>query len=221
MLKLQNQHKKVNSASFWLVLSLLALSPQCIAHADTLKDVMNSKIYSKHNRQSTKVHASTKKWFDENSSFSKLFTEHDGGHYLLEWLSVSATGYTSGVMEVSQKIEYVGARQEVSTEDLKRITILALVPHPKYMDTVEVGLVPQFSELQPPALKIIYSKEIKLNDKVSGMLYEHETGSCSFVVKSAKGAIIALSTKRIDDENLLIALAKKLDFVRLEERLNS
>jgi len=161
-----------------------------------------------------------KRWLNPGSSFARVFTEERGGKLLLDWLGISSTGMTLGALNTDLKPEYASATRELLSKDLKKISVSAFLPHPKYRDTISLGLVAAFLEVEPPRLKILYSKVVKLQG-TDGTAYEHETGAYSIVVKGNKGSLVVLQTKRIDDSEMLLEFAKKLDFVRFTERLDS
>jgi hypothetical protein len=192
-----------------------------LCHADSITELMGTKQYKKISRRHTGgKELYGKKWLKPGSSFARVFTEDDGGKLLLDWLGVSSTGLTLGALDTERPLEYASATRELLTKDLKKISISAFLPHPKYQDTITLGLIDTFIRYEPPKLKILYSKQVELQGAI-GTSYEHETGACSLVVKGAKGSLIVVETKRLQDMEVLLEFAKKLDFVRLAERLES
>ena len=83
-----------------------------------------------------------------------------------------------------------------------------------------MGLIEAFVVLEPPKLKILYSKSISLPD-ATGTLYEKEDGACSLVVKAKRGAIVNVETPSCNEEGALLDFVQKLTFKRFNERLES
>lgn len=189
--------------------------------ADPLDEVRDSKEYKKVLRD-TKNNQDLygKRWMKPGTSFSSIFRENHGGRFLLDWLGVGGSGLTLGAIETTLLPEYTAGSRDLLTSESRRITITALVPHPKFRDTVSLGFIDAFTRYEPPKLSIVYSKPVKLQG-AEGMSYERADGSCSIVVKGEKNSLVNIETSRCDISDQLLAFAAKLDFSRFNERLNS
>jgi hypothetical protein len=213
----------LGSAAVALLVTLGAFGSfyPAVCRADSITELMETKQYKKISRRHTGgKELYGKKWLKPGSSFARVFTEDDGGKLLLDWLGVSSTGLTLGSLDTDRPLEYAAATRELLTKDLKKISISAFLPHPKYQDTITLGLIDTFVKYEPPKLKTLFAQSVALQG-TTGTSYEHETGACSLVVKGAKGSLIVVETKRLEDMPIILEFAKKLDFVRLAERLES
>lgn len=204
-----------------VALTILTVQPNLSAHADPLSEVIESKAFKRIDRpQHGKSGLYTSKWFTPGSSFEAVFVDPKGGSLLLDWLGVGSLGLTLGALESHRVLEYVMASRVLLTEDLGRIEISARVPHPKFRDTIEMGLIDAFVNLEPPKLKILYSKQIAVGEE-SAMYYEHEDGACSVVLKGSRGSLINIFTPSPKHCEVLGDIANKLDLTRFNERLNA
>ncbi len=199
--------------------ALFLLAPH--GYADPLSDVMESPAYKRIDRPTRgKNGLYSAKWLTPGSSFYSIFSNPKGAALLLDWLGVGSLGLTLGAVESHRYPEYVVASRALLTEDLGRIEISARVPHPKFKDTIEVGLVTAFVALEPPQLKILYSKPVQIGE-VAAMYYEHEDGACSLVIKGDRGSLVNIQTPSLKHAEVLSEIAAKLDIARFNERLTS
>lgn len=200
---------------------LFQLCALTIARAeDPIAEFMKSKSFAKYQRRSSPHDLTSKKWMKPGTAYTKLFSDSEGGSYLLDWLAVTATGLTAGALDAFKQQEYVGAARTFLTKDLKKVTVTAMAPHPKYKGTIEVGLIERFAQFEPPQLRVVYSRPLEIGG-AKGTVYEADNGQCSILFKVERGVIVNLATKTCVDEQLLLDFAQKLDFNRLNERLNS
>jgi len=204
---------------FWGPLGFDAGRCPC-AWAETLKEFMETKAFKKYKRQTiSSKELYGPKWFKTGSNFQKLFISEDGPRVLLDWLAINSIALTPGPIKYHKQIEYVGLEKQFSTHKLKRLSLTVLVPHPKFLDSREAGLLKPFFFFEPPALKTVYGEELDINS-FNATMHQKGDGSCSLLLKLTKGAIVNIAGG-CNLKSDLINTAKTLDLKRLNEKLNS
>ena len=166
-----------------------------------------------------------RRWLDEDSNFSTIFTGDRGRKTLLEWSgdlsNLTAKGFTISGDEGEQKPEYVVAVRTITAPgEQQPITLTILVPHPKYISLVDMRLLPSFSDLEPPSLGISSVETMKFST-VEARLFHHRSGGCSILFKLPKGALLNLQAKRCGEDNALTRIAGQLTIDRLKQKLAS
>ena len=209
--------RRITGGAFF---AALLVAPS-LAPAESLDKVLTSPAYRKYrDRPASAEEHLGPKWFDSDSNFRKVYVEKDGPLYALDWLGISATGLAPGAISVQRSWQFLYISREFSSKDLKKVTILILIPHPKYLASKELGLLPKFAELEPPFLKISYSEKIEL-DGIAATIYEKESGGCSLHIPMARSSVINISAASSAQKKELLALGGKLDLARFNQKLNS
>jgi hypothetical protein len=222
---IQSNTKKVFMRSIlrYLALSLAVAGALGLdlVHADTLKDVMGSRDYSKYRHPVSPEVLLTEKWLEQGANFSKLFLLKEGGPpLLLNWIGDSAAGLASGPVKELHALEYAGIARNYTSLKSKKLTLTILVPHPMFLDSTQAGLVTAFAELEPPLLKVEYVEDFSIHD-IPAKMYHHSDGACSLVLHLNKAAIFNLGSPGCDAKDDLLSFANVLDLIRLNEKLAS
>ncbi len=203
-----------------LVLPILGIK---YAFSDTLSDVMNSRAYhgdTKSARHSQKKGALNTRWLPPGENFTKLFRDSEGMFLLLDWVGARGVAMLGEPPKAYRTPEYVAAEKKFVSDKVHRIDMRILVPHPKYATTAEIDLIPEFAQLRPPGLKIVYSEEQMIKDTLA-VIYEKEDGGCSLVLPIVRQGLISFSVDHCTQKQSMIDLANQLDYSRLNSKLES
>ncbi|RIL06109.1 MAG: hypothetical protein DCC75_11110 [Proteobacteria bacterium] len=200
-------------------LALAALLPEFL-NAETLQDVINSKGFRRYRNTVHSKSLLSSKYLTPGSNFAKVFTEKNGAHLLLDWLGVLATDYFGGAETSDQEDEYVFAGKILRDKKMHSVNVVVMVPHPIFRTQAESGLIEDFAALVPPKLKVSYITPFEFSGR-KGNLYEKEAGGCSLVIPMAKQTIVNLSIDNCREKELLLDLANKLTYNRLDAKLDS
>ena len=161
------------------------------------------------------------KWLEAGTNFASLFLSQKGPLKLLEWVGDLLPGFSPGATESYHETEFVGASRLYKDENFNQIILTILVPHPKYIAVTGMGLVPAFSKLEPPLLRITEEEIVLVHKTLNGKIYTHDDGDCSLLVKLPRSSVANLSAKTCHLKEQLKDLAEKLDLERLAMKLQS
>jgi hypothetical protein len=197
-----------------------------IAAAETLREVRASKEMQQVVKDTNKGRTSKKRddyWLsgmEQGSNFASIWMTGKSPELLLSWLSVNIPKYSTGTSLARRAKEFAIAQTTISNTSHARVALTVLVPHPTYRTMVEYKTLTEFTKYEPPALAAAYQEEIPLNG-TTGMLYQTAKNQCSVLVKVAQLGLVNLEVRNCRDKGLLVAVAKALDFPRLNRKLNS
>lgn len=212
-------------ASAVCIVILLLCSGEAGVRAEALDDLrkideaLNKKSQTKKNKEARLLLSG--KWLVAGSNFARLFLQEKGPLNLLEWVGTVIPGFTPRAEASRRKPEYVSAEKTFRDHNLNQLVLTILVPHPKFASVVDLGLEADFARYEPPFIKILASEKIELRAGFSAMVYSHDDGACSLVIKAPRSSMINISGKTCAIKSSLIDLAQKLDLERLSMKLQS
>jgi hypothetical protein len=162
-------------------------------------------------------------WFKANTNFAKLFTSADGPQLLIEWIGVPRD-LGPRQSTYSREREYVIALRKFDTPHSGVAEISVMVPHPKYRQARVLGLLPEFSALTPPKLKVTRQINLEINNHTA-QYFDHELDrdavKCTIVIPLVVDAVLVVSANRCQNTDALIEIGRSIDLERLEAKLNS
>jgi len=109
---------------------------------------------------------------------------------------------------------------ELMTPAMKKLVLRVFVPHPKFADAFDSGLVEPFASFIPPKFNATKTSRVDVNGK-SSKLYETDLGACTLVIRADKSSAITLSADTCDLRNEMITAANKLTIQNFNSQLNS
>lgn len=154
------------------------------------------------------------------SNYAQLWHRGTDGYQALEWLDTYSDSFKAGpIYQLMAKDSRIATR-DYFLKDATKFTVTTVVPHPKYVDMVNLGFMADVQRYQPPWIKVSYEEKLRLGEIV-GTLYYHVSGECSVLVKLPRLAIANIFVNNCAKAGDLIKLAQTLDFKRLSEKLAS
>lgn len=197
-----------------------------LLYADTLKEVKQSAAMrsvttsTRRSRATNKGEAYYLKGMEPGSNFAAIWESGKSPGLLLGWIGANIPKYVTDAPVANRKEEFAEARTTISNTMRSSVTLTIMVPHPTYRTMVEHRILAEFNPFEPPSLPIAYEETLPLNG-VEGKLYQTSTNQCSIVVKAAHSTLVNLAVRDCRNKHLLVAVAKALDFQRLNRKLNS
>jgi hypothetical protein len=194
--------------------------------ADTLHEVKQSSAMhsvisdTRKERSANKGDSYLPRGMDEDSNFASIWLSEKSPKVLLSWISATIPTYSTGTPIIRRKKEFAEARVTISNSIRSAVTLTIRVPHPTYRTMVEHRTLPDFTGFEPPRLPSIYQEKVPLNG-VEGMMYQTARNECSIVVQAAQLAVVNLAVTDCKERQLLVDVAKALDFLRLNRKLTS
>jgi hypothetical protein len=210
--------KRLSSILFLLVLgaSLPEVRP---AYADTVKDVYMSKEMEAFEWKGRNRDLDVLTGLTPNSNLARIFTQ--GAKVMVDWVEAYTPGFTRKDTDAWAGREFAWAWKKFQGgADNSIFTVTVVLPHPRYLKNLDIGLMPELTKFEPPALKVESSEPIDIKGS-PGTLYFRRDGTCSILMKITKRAIVNVegpSCRRVDE---IIKLTEMLDIRRLQEKLDS
>lgn len=194
--------------------------------ADTLKEVKESAAMrsvvrgTRKGRSSNGKESYFTKGMEEGSNFASIWASGKSPSVLLNWISANIPKYYTSSSVAHRKQEFAEARITISNTTRSSVVLTIMVPHPTYRTMVEHRILAEFNKFEPPMLPVVHEETLPLNG-IEGKLYQTTNNQCSIVVKAAHSTLVNLDVRDCGDKHLLVAVAKALDFQRLNRKLNS
>lgn len=212
---------------FYLFITLFICGSAVVPHADsqqTIDDLIATKEYRDFARKTRRA-GEIQAGYITQSEYLGLFSKGKaGGKQLLEWLGTGDGQFKRGHIEAKSEQGYLKGQvdfQVLSLPDKQKLTLTVLLPKPSSVSASSWGLFDEFRQLQPPTL-IIDSEETISGRFGSGQLYYHKAeGTCSLLIKIARGGLMNIYTTSCAYREQIIELANSLDVRRLNQKLNS
>jgi hypothetical protein len=104
----------------------------------------------------------------------------------------------------------------------KAMDFKLLIPHPKFRESVEYGLIKQFNQLTPPERLVLSHQKVTVGRTNSAAdLYQLKRKTCVILIDVAKNSKIQLVQPGCQNAEELLGVANKIDIARLNRKLNS
>ncbi len=187
--------------------------------AETLAEISDSPIIRKEAGKNSHARLMDPKWFVPGSNFHKVFAVRHGAKFLLDWLEIDSSDYKASKWQENSTSEYLYAAQTFTNKEAKQINLKILLPHPKYIDSADMNLVPVFAELRPPKLSVVDSREVDISGRTSSF-YEAANGGCSLLIPCNKHTLVVLSVDSCTMRAELLAFTNRLKLAELDKQLD-
>ena len=204
-----------------LVLSIIILSLlSSTASAGPLKEILDSGELGHQSDLQQQKNLSNPKWFTPGTNYANLFLKHKGHDLLFGWMGKLGVSYDLKKKKAGKEKEYVFANQEFRSFDRELITISTIVPHPKFLELIELKLIPFFSKLEPKADQYQSKKNFEAAG-VSWNAYQVNKHYCKAVASISKKSKIVVEVRPCKNIDRLITPAQKIDVPTIIHKLES
>ena len=224
----------IRSLSLSLSCACLLASCLCVqsSAAETLSDVISGQAMEEvrrdtqrardkqSGRQGNTILNPYTAGMDPRANFTQLWDSSRGPELLLSWLGVNIGGIKVRMMDTSRTYEDVYAYARLTDSRKRQVNLKVRIPHPNYYLMVQHKTLPQFTQYEPPKLKVVAQEDVEFKG-VPGVYYRSERAHCSVVFKVEKLGIIDLSVDRCENSPLMMEIAEALDIKRLNSKLTS
>lgn len=220
----------------FIILSLFfssALMPLEFVCADSLNDVMSSRLMSKVSRETriaqrarvTNNHerdsdARLLAGIDPSSNFAEVFTQAGGPVVLINWVGANLTKFKLNVTRKLRRHDLAYVTAVFSGDRGESITMDIYVPHPSFASLVQLRTMREFNQFEPPTLKTKADEKVIVNNN-DGVFYHSADDKCSVLFKLPKDSILNLKTSKCEFSNTVMEIARNLDINRLKKKLET
>lgn len=217
---------KLSLIYFFSLALFLSLSESlCLAqNQQSLEGLMNSPQYKELRGSSALSNNSIfSNWVDDGTNYNRLFAPKQGNaKFLLMWIgnSVQEFPVKSSMSDENNQFVYA-VRTYFIPKFYKELRLSILVPRPTSVKSVEYRLIPDFSVLEPPVLKVSQQRDLEIRGQ-RATLYQHQGGyGCSILIKLVKQAVASMYSPSCAYEREMIQVLENVDLKRLVDKLNS
>ncbi|MDC0359083.1 hypothetical protein OAO01_09725, partial [Oligoflexia bacterium] len=197
--------------------STLASPLEQVLTSNSLHQMEENTRYILHQRRTTGDSRKVDK-LDPVTNFGSLFHEKAGN--IVTWLISKASRIHVGPPAVRREKEHLLVQSQLASKKLPRVILKMLIPDPRFVEVIDLGLVKAFTDLKPDVSAIKKQKEIVVGS-TTGVLYELKNEECSFQIKIARDTVVELFVAKCDAPEALAAMAKQLRIQRANRMLNS
>ena len=201
--------------------------------AETLRDVQSSSAMEKVTAATMRGSRSSSKnkksqirenplaaGMDPRANFTSLWSTGNGPELLFSWIGANLPKYKLSILGTNRSRENLSAQARFLDLNRRRVTLDIILPHPNYYLMMENKTMAQFNRYEPPTLNVLAQEELSFNG-LPAMYYRSEKGRCSLLFKIEKKGLVNLSVERCENSNMMMDIAKLLDFTRLNAKLIS
>lgn len=158
-------------------------------------------------------------WTNADTNYAKLFSKNGRNTgLLLDWVGTPAGDFYAYSPVLKYKHDLIQLRREFHVRSsFRKLQLIILVPAPDRVSSVKFGLMKEFAQYTPPALKFKESEKIKIRD-TDAELYYQTNGRCSLLLR-LEGEVYVRVEGDYADRGDLVKLATLLNFERVSEKL--
>lgn len=215
---LAKRTKSLNALIGGATCFMLAISSQ--ANAQRLEDVLNSEAMYELNIQAGKTKKTPKKAAHLISNYDSIWMKKQHPSVLLNWLGIHVPDFVADIGRANLQRELARAEATFTDRSGVKVQLSVLVPSPTYITMAEYKTLAEFNRFRPPALDVVAEQSLEIQG-LQAKYYRSREGSCSLLFNTTKYSIVNLSTKKCADSNVMMRIAKSLNFERLKEKLES
>lgn len=210
-----------------LIFSFLLLLPAVKLTAETLHDVIVSEAYrqveqdtfvAKSRRQGKGTNEAWLRGIQPGTNFAMLFEKNQGARLLTRWLDAPHTPFKVVEDLALRRQDVAFAQMELRGKLGEQLTLSVYAPHPSYYPMVQLKVVREYSEMEPPLLPVVHQEEVDVNGYKGHMYYTKSSG-CSLLLKLERYSIVRIKTNDCRNAALLPQLARELDIKRFNSKI--
>lgn len=190
------------------------------AYAQGLDELLQSPALQKLNKETRNSEIATTKDLDEHSNFASIWQSSSAPLTLTTWLGARIYGYK--ILSNSARLfkEYAGAEALLANADRVKVHLTVQVPRPSYTIMAQYKTLESFNRFRPPLLDSIAEQSMKIQG-VEATYYRTRLGECSLVFNTERLGIVNLRVEKCIDSRVMMDIAKRLNFERLNQKLKS
>ena len=157
---------------------------------------------------------------DPRANFTQVWESARGPELLLSWIGANIPGFKMRIMDTTRSFQDIYAYARLTDAGKRQVNLQIRIPHPNYELMVRHKTMPQFTQYEPPKLKVVAEEEVEFGG-VPGMYYRSQRARCSLVFKIERLGIVNLWVDRCENSSVMMQIASSLDFKRLNAKLTS
>jgi hypothetical protein len=217
--------KKIAPDIYKLLLSTACIFLLCQnAYSGPLDELAQSPEMIKFDKESKIIAAQSESasvWFKPGSNLEKIFASSKGAQEVISWIDTSVTTWRKSKFSSRQRPEYLMTQVHYHNTILSAdVDVTILIPHPRYQEIVNLKLVKDFTDLEPPAFKPVSDDLVNIQGN-PGHAYLRPQDKCSLVIKVNHDAVVNVESDDCNSTSSIIAFAKSLNISRLNRKLDS
>ena len=190
------------------------------AYSNPLEDVMKSDEYGKIS-SSNSNYESKPISVDEDSNYWKIFTDKDAKKLLENWLGSSSSDFEIVQSDLISRPEFVELDQVFKEKTTSYdYSLRILIPRPMSKTLIQLKLIREFLDIEPPRLRIEKDQILKLSG-IEAKFYGHKNKDCSIVIPYEKDIVFNLLSKECIKPSNLSKIFEGLDLKRFKNKLES
>jgi hypothetical protein len=205
---------------FFSAVALLFASIFPFAEAQSLNEIDRRMRQDKLRANRSPTVLFGEKHFDPESNFYRVFETASGPANLLNWLGLITSDFVVREQSVMRHKEYAEARKVFRAPHGQQIELLILVPHPRYVLSRTLALLPAFASIEPPGLQINFEEVIEIQG-LPAKIYSLNQGGCALQVPISQQGLLNLKIDHCHDKGIMLRLAEKFDIQSLNAKLES
>ncbi|MEZ4754504.1 MAG: hypothetical protein R3A13_09395 [Bdellovibrionota bacterium] len=188
------------------------------ANASPLKEILDSGQLKQKNRLEEFRSLSDPKWFTPGTNYSNLFTEKDGQDLLFSWMDKLDSSYEYRKRKSGKEKEFIFAEKTYRSLDRETVTTSVIVPHPKFIEMIELKLIPFFEDLPP---KEYETKEVFNLTGVEWTAFKVNKHYCKALSEVAKLTKVIIEIKPCKGIDRVKKVAAGIDVLTINHKIQS
>lgn len=190
------------------------------ASANPLQDILDSQQFKgmpRHNRPD--LTNELLPYVDPDTNYGSLMLEKDEHSSFQVWLQPVPPGYKILKDHVKRYHEYIEFTQVYHNKHDFDFHLKIFVPTPKFIESVNMGIIRQFAELAPPILPVESSEELMIGGDIPATLYNRKDGTTSILIKLPRSSLLNILCTKAQAIIDMIDLANVLNIREVRDRL--
>ncbi len=212
-------HPAYRSVQTFALTLLILFCPS--ASANPLQDILESPEFKGMPRHNIPERAEQLLLYvDPETNYGSLMLEKGSRSSLEVWLQPVPARYKILKTRVKRFHEYTEFTQIYQNKRAGFDFYLKIfIPTPKFMESVRMGIIRQFAELEPPILRVESSEELSVGGDIPATLYNRKDETASLLVKLPRNSLLNLLCTKDEATTDMVELANVLNIREVRDRL--